>query len=182
MQCLPVSKNANLQLVRQFCKVSILSPLKVLLISPNTLYQTTYLLDAIYYSYLAFCAKITTIPITNQKIVANFDASKTSKRKALINIPGRLPQIPAINPISTPLKFLLKGKTDLNFFAIPRNIKAKAKNPTSPTSPKSLKKSLSVANVIEENPVPTSGFLAKARSALGHSTFNLIEVERSSNI
>ena len=122
------------------------------------------------------------IPIISQKIIANFDASKTSSNKALIKIAGTAPTTPATNPNSTPLKLLPTGNFLIIIFASLINIAPKAKNPNKPTSPNSLKKSLSVASVIDEYPVPNRGFLDSALIALGHSTLTLIEVERSSKI
>ena len=122
------------------------------------------------------------IPIISQKTIANFDASKTSSKKALIKIPGAAPTTPATNPNSTPSKLLPTGNFLIIIFASLTNINPKAKNPNKPISPNSLKKSLSVASVIDEYPVPSRGFLDSALIALGHSTLVLIEVERSSKI
>ena len=47
-------------------------------------------------------------------------------------------------------------------------------SPKIPVSPKTLKKSLSVASPSEPGPVPIDTFFLKAVRALGHSTLNLI--------
>jgi len=115
-------------------------------------------------------------------MIANFDASNISINNALTNIPIKPPMNETTNANSTPLnldKFKSAFLARLNIF---KNIKIKERNPKIPTSPNNLKKSLSVAKVIEEYPVPSKGFFLNARSALGHSTFNLIDVDLSSKM
>ena len=86
----------------------------------------------------------------NQNIVANLDASNKSIKVELINVPTTAPIIPTINPNSNPVIFLKKGVDLMNNFPILANIKIKAASPNIPVSPSILKKSLSVAKLIEE--------------------------------
>ena len=83
-------------------------------------------------------------------MMANFDASKISINKAFKSMPIKPPIKETVKASSTALS---KNGFESIFLArlkIFENIRIKAKNPNIPTSPKSLKKSLSVASVIEE--------------------------------
>lgn len=134
------------------------------------------------FAFDLYVAIYTVKPIISQNIVANLEASNTSINVAFNKTPKSPPIEPVIKPSFTPEKFFSKGHKGMNVKKILIKINTKPAKPKKPTSARSLKKSLSEARPIEEYPEPISGLLTNARMALGHSTFNLIEVDLSSKI
>jgi len=83
-------------------------------------------------------------------MMANFEASKISIKIALRSIPINPPTNETTKAFSTPLSL---NSLEIIFLArlnMLENIKIKERKPKIPISPKSRKKSLSVASVIEE--------------------------------
>src|SRR4030042_4141574 len=101
--------NANQQLGCQFCKVVLINPLKQPKTTIYTQYIQSFLYNLINYSFLLLSVNFIVIPIKNQKIIANFEASKRSINKAFTKSPGKHPNKP---PIITKFSFeyLSKGK------------------------------------------------------------------------
>lgn len=82
--------------------------------------------------------------------MANFEASKISIKTALTNIPIKPPINETTKASSTPFSLDSLDIIFLERLNIFENINIKERNPKIPTSPNNLKKSLSVARVIEE--------------------------------
>src|SRR4030042_3861802 len=101
--------NASQQLGCQFCKVVPINPLKQPKTTIYTLYIQFFLYNLINYSYFLLSGNLINMPIKNQKIIANFEASKRSINKAFTKSPGKHPNKPPINTKFS-FEYLSKGK------------------------------------------------------------------------